>query len=211
MSKIDRVIELFLHHPDAGWLFHELDDVDAKGNCLKLPRNKSVSELTFMDLRQDIVKGKVLPYFPATSGLCFKRDLLRKILPIPEAFTISADSFLRLAATYLSPGLLCPEKFAVHRIHGANLYEFNPNLEFLYGDVNIKASYYLREKFPETKLYANRLYAHAVGRLAGKTSFVRAFQISESRKYILNYLSFTSWLMCFMRILYNYAKAISNK
>ena len=164
-----------------------------------------------MDLRQDIVKGNVLPYFPATSGLCFQRDLLRKILPMPEAFTISADSFLRLAAIYLSPGMFFPENLGVHRIHGANLYEFNPNLKFLYGEVNIKTSYYLRDKFPETKLYANRLYAYAMGSLAGQTNFVRAFQLSESRKYIKNYLSFTSWLTCLTRILYNYARVISNK
>lgn len=206
LNKLNRITELFREHPSAGWIFHTLDDVDLNGYSLKLERNQGVSELLLADFREYILKGQNLPTFPATSGLCFKRDLLSQILPMPEQLKISADNFLRLAAIYLFPGILLPEKLAVHRIHGSNLFEFRPDAEFLHADTNIKTSYYLKERFPQTEIFTNKLYSHAFGKLAG-TSLNKVLQIPETKEYIKNF-SVGSWLRCAPRIIYNYGKAI---
>ncbi len=206
-NKVSRIVELFRQNPGSGWIFHELDDVDTNKHHLEFPINLGVSECVFSDLRENILKGHLLPQFPATSGLCFKRNILKQILPMPEQLLISADNFLRLATIYLSPGLLLPDKLAVHRIHGANLFEFRSDTAFLNAETNIKTSYYLRKQFPETKLFADRLYANAFGMLAGKTSFNRVFEIPESWEYIKNF-SFGAFLKCSARMTYNYAKAV---
>lgn len=207
-QKVSQIVELFLENPNVGWVFHELDDVDSNGRPLKLGRNHSVSEFLLVDYREKMLKGHNLTWFPATSGLCFKRDLLLKVLPMPEQILISADNFLRLASVYSSPGILSPEKLAVHRIHGANLYEFRADTDSIDAEGNIKTSYYLRQRFPETKIFTNRLYSHSVGRIAGKISWSRVFQISESRKYMKNYLSGGAWVTNGARMLYNYIKVI---
>lgn len=206
-DKISQIVDLFNENHDAGWLFHELDDVDSQGNHLELPREKGISELMLANFRENLLKGHLVPMFPATTGLCFKRDVLKQILPMPEELLISADNFLRLAAIYLSPGLLSPDKLAVHRIHGSNLFEFRSDTEFLNAETNIKTSYYLKNKFPETKLYADRLYTHSFGILAGKTTLNRAFKIPETKKYLQKF-SLESWLKCSPRMIYNYAKAV---
>ncbi|MBD2603765.1 glycosyltransferase [Scytonema hofmannii FACHB-248] len=207
LNKLSRIIELFNKHKSAGWIFHTLDDVDVNGHSLEVERNQDVSELLLADFREDILRGQNLPAFPATSGLCFKRDLLSQFLPMPEQFKISADNFLRLAAIYLAPGILLPEKLAVHRIHGSNLFEFRPDAEILHADTNIKTSYYLKERFPQTENFTNKLYSHAFGKLAGKASLNKALQIPETKEYIKNF-SVGSWLRCAPRIIYNYAKAV---
>jgi glycosyltransferase involved in cell wall biosynthesis len=201
-EKITQIVDRFRQNPQAGWVFHELQDVDANGNSLVA--QQTVSENTFVDLRGQLVKGQNLPYFPATSGLCFKRDVLKQILPMPEELLISADNFLRLAAVYTSPGWLSADQLAIHRMHGSNLFEMRPDNAFLRAETNIKTSYYLRKQFPGTKVFTNKLYAYSFGRLAGKTNFHRVFQIPESKEYMTNYISFYSWLSCAPRMTYNY-------
>jgi len=206
-NKVSRIAELFMQNPSTGWIFHDLHDVDTNRHDFEFAINPGVSECVFADLRENILKGHLLPWFPATSGLCFKRNILKQILPMPDQLLISADNFLRLATIYLSPGLLLSDKLAVHRIHGANLFEFRSDTAFLNAETNIKTSYYLKKQFPETKNFADRLYANAFGMLAGKTSFNRVFQIPESWEYIKNF-SLAALLKSSPRIIYNYAKAV---
>ncbi len=200
-EKITQIVDRFSQNPQASWIFHELKDVDANGNSLVT--QQSVPENTFVDLRGHLVKGQNLPYFPATSGLCFKRDVLKQFLPMPEELLISADNFLRLAAVYTSPGYLSADQLAVHRMHGSNLFELRADNAFLHAETNIKTSYYLRKRFPETKVFTNKLYAHSVGRLAGRTNLQRVFQIPESKEY-MRFISPDSWLTCAPRMTYNY-------
>ncbi|WP_017653692.1 glycosyltransferase family 2 protein [Fortiea contorta] len=206
-DKVSVITQLFSENPVIGWIFHELEDVDAKGKSLAVENVHRLSELAYVDFRQSILNGDNLPFLPATSGLCFKRSVLAQILPMPEEILISADNFLRLAAIYLSPGLLLPDQLAVHRIHGSNLFEFRPDTDVINAETNIKTSYYLKDKFPQTKNFANRLYAHSLGKLAGKTSWRRVFQIPESKKYFHKF-SLETWLSCSPRIMYNYAKSV---
>ncbi len=209
-DKLSQITKFFNESPDIGWIFHELDDVDINGSSLPIDRTNFLFEVAYVDFRDQMIKGDNLPFLPATSGLCFKRSVLEQILPMPAEIRISSDNFLRLAAMYLSPGLLLPDKLAVHRIHGSNLFEFSPDVDIINAEINIKTSYYLKERFPQTKNFANRLYAHSLGNLAGKTSWQRVLQIPESRKYLEKF-SLETWFSCSPRIVYNYAKAIKVK
>ncbi|WP_157943288.1 glycosyltransferase [Nostoc sp. CENA543] len=207
VDKVGHIVDIFRQYPAAGWIFHELDDLDQNGNSVERAENQCLSEFKLTNFRDDLLKGNSLCWMPATSGLCFRRNILDKILPMPENMRISADNFLRLAATYLGSGILLPEKLAVHRIHGSNLFEFRPDLEYINAETNIKTSYYLKQKFPETKPFADRLFAHSLGRMVAKDGFAKAYKITESREYI-NQSSWEFWLSCAPRIVYNYAKAV---
>ncbi|MUH01193.1 glycosyltransferase [Scytonema sp. UIC 10036] len=208
LNKVSQIVNLFQKNSELGWIFHELDDVDANGHSLSFRLNQTIHELSLVDFREKMIEGGNLPYLPATSGLCFKRSVLEQILPMPEQLLISADNFLRLATISKSPGLLSPDTIAVHRIHGANLFEFRKDYEYINAATNIKTCYYLRKCFPETKYYTNRLYAHAVGRLIGKTSLTKVLQIPEFKEYIKEYFSLEFGIVGGSRIFYNYLKSL---
>ncbi|KAF3886332.1 MULTISPECIES: glycosyltransferase [Nostocales] len=208
LNKVSQIVELFQKNPELGWIFHELDDVNANGHSLEFRADRSIHKFSLVDFRKKMLEGGNLPYLPATSGLCFKRNVLEQILPMPEQILISADNFLRLATISKSPGLLSPDKVAVHRIHGANLFEFRKDYEYINAATNIKTCYYLRKCFPETKSYTNRLYAHAVGRLIGKTNLTKVLQIPEFKEYIKDYFSLEFGIVGGSRIFYNYLKSI---
>ncbi len=155
-EKIAKIVELFEQYPNAGWIFHDLEDVDTNGLPLKEKRKRRINELKLVDLREVVLKGKKLTYwFTATSGLCFKKSIIEQILPMPEEFCISSDSFVRFGAIYLSPGVLSPDRLAAHRSHGNNLYAFRKDLGVERAKLGIRSAYYLRNKFPETKKFAD--------------------------------------------------------
>jgi Glycosyl transferase family 2 len=208
VDKVSRLIDLLQQHPDCGWIFHELTDVDGIGQVLELHRAAGITELEVADYRQHLLTGQpIATIFPATSGLCFTRSVLQQVLPMPEALRISADNYLRLAAACMAPGLLIPNQFAVHRIHGKNAFEARTDSAFLHAETNIKTSYYLRQRFPQTKPFVDRLFSHAVGWLAGSTKVSQVWTIPESQQYFQDYFSPSVWCKCSPRILYNYVRA----
>lgn len=206
-DKAIRVIEYFSQYPEAGWLFHELNDVDGEGNPLNLGDRSMIRTFASKDFRPEMHRGQHMPFLPATSGLCFRRSILSRIAPVPEALRISADNFLRLAAMSLAPGLLVPDQLAVHRIHGNNLYEQRRDIRYLHAETDLKTSFYLRQLLPEVSPFTDRLFAYALGQLAGRTGLGCASRLPESKAYLMRYLSWQAGLDVMPRMLYNYARS----
>ena len=209
-EKADQVVQQFQKHPDAGWFFHRLKRVDATGQPLN-PESDN-SEVNGFDFRSQILKGQaVRTQFPATSGLCFKREALLQTLPMPEQLRISADNFLRLAAIHQAPGLLSEKQLAVHRIHGSNAYESRKDTAYLHAETNIQTCYYLRKRFPETQAFTDQLLSHSFGQAAGRLGFSKASQIPAANDYLEEFFTAKSWLTYSPRIFYNYAKSLSGR
>ena len=58
---------------------------------------------------------------PPSSGLAYGRDLLNKLLPMPEAdFRICADAWIFLQAPFFSPIIALDEDLACYRLHENN-------------------------------------------------------------------------------------------
>lgn len=181
-DKVARAIELFDKHPGSGWCFHELEEVDQDGQPIKRSRRK-ITNLEVVNLRHILTEGKNFTHwFPATSGLGFRRKILNKILPMSESFTVSADALIRLAAIYLSPGILSPEMLATHRQHGKNLYEFRSDIHIERSKVGIKTAYFLSQLVPETRPFTNKNFIFHTGKLA---EYASLHQISNSPEYAL--------------------------
>jgi glycosyltransferase involved in cell wall biosynthesis len=206
--KARQLVDQLGQHPAAGWWFHELTDVDAAGQVLAQHRAAGITDCQAVDYRHHLLTGQAITtIFPATSGLCFTRQVLQQVLPMPPQLLISADNYLRLAAASLAPGLLIPEPLAVHRIHGKNAFEFRTDTAFLHAETNIKTAYYLRQHFPQTQPFVDRLFSHAIGCLAGSTQVGQVWHIPESQQYFQDYFSPLLWCQYSPRILYNYLKA----
>lgn len=205
-NKVEKVVAAWAKDPNAGWLFHTLQDVDQQGQHLKDGAPLSAGSF---DFRSAMQAGGKLPILPATSGLCFRRDVLSQALPMPERLH---DEYLRLATIFLAPGILCPDSLAVHRIHGGNMFEGRAegqnNTAAIRSKNNIRAAYHLHQRFPQARAYANRLFAHAFGQLLAYWGIGRTLQIAEAKQYIQSYWTVDVWIASVTRTLYNYGKAI---
>ena len=189
-NKVSQVVDIFHKYPDAGWYFHELQDVDKKGFPLKRHHRHRISQFEFVDLRHILLGGKQFSHwFPATSGLCFRRETLEAILPMPDAFKVAADSFLRLSAIYSKSGILSPDLFAVHRQHGENLYDFRDDIHIKRAENGIRSAYYLRQRFPKTYRFSNRQFCFCFGQHIEYTDLIKTIAIPEVRRYLYKEIS----------------------
>ncbi|MCU0549924.1 MAG: glycosyltransferase [Leptolyngbya sp. Prado105] len=148
------------------WCFHPLQVANAEMQPIE-PMFQ-VGELHRLDLRQDVKKGRLkgkLPFaIPATSGLCFTRSLLDKILPMPEAEAILLnDSFLQFAALGIAPGVALDQPLALQRLHSSNAYTQNSQAHQMNAPIRILTASALRDRFPVMKRFANCLYAEGMG------------------------------------------------
>jgi len=125
-TKVAAIVDQFAEHPDSGWLVHRLMHVDNDRNSTSVMElaNFTPPPVISGDYREIARSGKDrnLPWLPATSGICFRRGLLEKILPVPLALRITADNYLKCAGLLTSPLLALEQKLAFQRIHGTNAY-----------------------------------------------------------------------------------------
>ncbi len=206
-NKISQIVEILEKYPNAGWIFHNLEEVDIQGNFLKVNKNRCLANFEYVELQEIMLKGNLLKYwFPATSGLCFKSNILKDVLPMPEQFLISSDSFLRLVTIYLSPGILSPEKFATHRSHGNNLYAFRKNMGAERSKLYIKVAYHLRNKFPETRRFTDSLLANSLVQLINYSSFNEAVDFPEYQDYLKYEPKLISRLRLIIKVISTYTK-----
>lgn len=115
-DKLERVVQWFAGNPSLGLVQHWCQEVGSDGRPLpgRLPRVAPVFR------RDDFLKRRT--YFTGTTGLSFRRDVLRKVGPIPAGLTFCADEYLYTHAVFFSPVGTIQEPLAWRRVHGANLY-----------------------------------------------------------------------------------------
>ena len=91
IDKVDEVVKVFGSESDIGWVFHALGIHEENGQ--KIDRTPEYGTRR-CDYRAAILKGRLKFRTPATSGICFRRDLLKQILPMPAEEGIAlSDSY----------------------------------------------------------------------------------------------------------------------
>ena len=156
-AKVEVVAAYFTANPGPGWLFHNLEHMDAGGR--RSGKGLISKETGLVDLRSSISRhGRIFLPAPATSGLCFRRDLLKLILPMPGAIRITSDNYLKYASLTLSPGLYLNQVLALQRLHGANAYTGRVDLQAR-GSIHCQIAYYLALNIKNSRLFARKLMA----------------------------------------------------
>lgn len=168
-EKVERVLDALLRFPEAGWLVHPLIWRFANGSerlAIRYPRT------AVYDFRQTMrAKGKLGAHFSATSGLIFSRQVLDKILPVPESLRITADNYLKFAAAAVSPVLLFKEPLAVQRIHEHNAYTLRKNT-LVTINLHLEIAKHLSKRLPGLEKFTFRLGSRQVA-LAIKNGLYR--------------------------------------
>lgn len=183
-EKVVEVVNIFEQYQDIGWCFNRLRFVDAKTNTFIKLSSESGSRLC--DFRAHFKNGKLTFSPPATSGLCFKRSLLQRILPMPEIITITSDNYLKVTAVALSKGYFLDKQLSFLRLHNNNNYTARNN-NFAKAKVAILTAYCLRKNWPFLAKPANKLFSRGLG-IAWKIGGVEA----EATQMIKSYISTVS-------------------
>lgn len=183
-EKVAEVVNIFEQYQDIGWCFNRLRFVDAKTNTFIKLSSESGSRLC--DFRAHVKNGKLTFSPPATSGLCFKRSLLQRILPMPEIITITSDNYLKVTAVALSEGYFLDKQLSFLRLHNNNNYTARNN-HFAKAKVAILTAYCLRKNWPFLAKPANKLFSRGLG-IAWKIGGVEA----EATQMIKSYISTVS-------------------
>jgi glycosyltransferase involved in cell wall biosynthesis len=187
-EKVAQVVEVFTSHPEIGWCFHPLKLVNTNTEAvLGVTRafpglNEYIS--TPCDFRTQLKKGKLPFYPPSTSALCFRRSLLKQILPMPETLKQAADRYLTYGTLFLSPGFFLHRELTIQGIHNSNDGTLRQGERFKQRKARnqIAAAYLLRSKFPELVKFTNRLFARGFSYY-----WLNGIEEIEGRKLIGNY------------------------
>ncbi len=208
-EKITEIVKAFTTYTDIDWCFHSLQGVNETLEY-SVDTNDSLAtanEINFYDLKSTFKSGKLkgnLPsIIPATSGLCFTRSFLKKILPMPEAESISlSDNYLKFTAFAICKGLTINKKLSFQRIHGNNAFTLRANKHLVEARIDVTTAYYIRVKFPFLSRYTNKLFAYGLGR------YWRHGGIElDEKKIVKQYLSKASFLEKYgihFRTVFNY-------
>jgi glycosyltransferase involved in cell wall biosynthesis len=121
-DRVERVVEAYRAHPQAEWVWHALLHVD-RPSCRPLLTTPVPKGFTagFKDFRGEVSRGRLPMSVPATSALSWRRDLLRRLMPIPAGIHVH-DNYLKIASLGLGCGVVLSEVLALQGIHGDNVY-----------------------------------------------------------------------------------------
>jgi len=120
-TKLGTVLETFAQHPEIGTIGHGFFQADEEGRAFERLAPEATERLDFTSL-ENIARFLPLRCFFGTSRAIYRRDLLDRILPVPEGIAIEADEYLWTVALSLQPALALPQALTFYRMHGGNLY-----------------------------------------------------------------------------------------
>jgi glycosyltransferase involved in cell wall biosynthesis len=169
-QKIATVVKDFKENSEIDWYFHSLEFFGKNSENSEQEANLNSLDLSGVyDLTSYVKSGKLRGCLPfelsvATSGMCFQRLLLKKILPMPEEIRITSDDYIKYAALGTSKGFISFQTLGRQRIHGNNAYTSSPTIEngVLRAKIQVLTADNLRKKFPQLSRFSDNLVAMSI-------------------------------------------------
>jgi hypothetical protein len=120
-NKISAIVQAFSSHPSVGLVGHSITEVLENG----VTRSELAREAP--EFRIDSVASarlfRLRKSFLGTSRMAFRAELLRRIVPVPEALVFEADEFLFTLGALFSEMIILREPLTFYRLQGQNLYQ----------------------------------------------------------------------------------------
>ena len=120
-TKVSRILQLAAENPTAGMIAHDLQYCGESGQPIDYAKPYIPAEKLVDDRSLVARRGSLSVSLPATSGLCIRRDVLGKLLPMPSEMRVGTDNYMKWIILSLVPVLLSPELLTKQRIHSRNL------------------------------------------------------------------------------------------
>lgn len=206
--KVAEIVKIFTADVEIGWCFHALNFFGDSSQKFESQHNWSSGKY---DLREIIKGGKLRGKMPdinlATSTMCFQRELLAQILPMPEAIRITSDDYIKYLAIGLAPGFVSIAELARQRIHNNNAYTLRTDRDKqkLFAKINILTAYWMKSNFSSiVSKFSNNIFAYAMS-----IYWLNGGIESESQETIDKYLdalTIPEKIEVYARIIFNYMK-----
>ena len=161
-EKVATIVKVFEAHPEIGWCFDRVRKFDhTSGEQSALVPNWEVGRV---DVRRDMSAGTP-PNMPTiTSGISIRREVLSRILPMPEFIRITSDGYIKLSALALAEGWRIADEVTLQRIHGSNLYtDRSSGKKQLMSKTGVLTGISLWERFPGLQRLGTRLFSRNLG------------------------------------------------
>ena len=163
-EKLERVVASLAEVPAAGWLIHPLQHADADLGPLDRPTPHG--ESGYRDVRPALLRGKLRGKLgiagTATSGLCYRRALLARLLPMPED-RLLIDDYIKFAGMALAGGYVLDEPLSLQRIHGENAMTRRPERACAHLATLVATACWWQARIPELSRFADNTFAMATG------------------------------------------------
>ena len=120
-NKLTRALETFAAEPELGFVGH--------GDILVYPDGSRMLHVLREPcrFRANSLEGarlfRVRGSFLGTCRMTVRTEILRRILPVPQALTIQADEYLYTLAAALCDVRILPEPLFYYRIHDSNAFQ----------------------------------------------------------------------------------------
>lgn len=158
-NKAEEIVKILQSSEQLGWCFHSLQLIDQDDRPLSITTTENYPTCEF-DLRSRIQSGRIPPYPPPSSCLCFRRSLLEKILPMPTHKLITNnDYYVKFMAMGLSKGFILGEPLTLQKIHDSNAATLRSDRHHLNARKYIYTGIWVNQEFPEFRKFANKLLA----------------------------------------------------
>lgn len=185
-EKIAEIVNIFKEHQDIGWCFHPLEFFSK--NLINIVQENYTGLSGKYNLcpyiKQGQLKGKMPFGGTATSGICFRRTLLKLILPMPEAINITSDDYIKYTALGLDQGFIILENLAIQRIHDNNAYTLRNDKQKLKAKIQVLTAYWMKNNFPILSKFTNNIFALGIS-IYWRNGGIEA----ECQKLVKSYLS----------------------
>jgi glycosyltransferase involved in cell wall biosynthesis len=193
INKVEKIVDIFVRFPQACWCFHPLRMVDKADTLLSIYPPPPAFYNKIIDFRKQTLSAKHCAWGSATSGLCFRRSLLEKILPLPVAAIYCPDSCLRNVALALEKGFFLNEPLTTMKIHGSNARLSHFPVVFL------SQAVWTRKKFPMLKKMTNKIFARSLGGYQTRKDYDEDYE-KIALIYYANLDSLSEWVSVSMMV-----------
>jgi len=121
-KKLSVIADHFAAHPDVGIVGHGIFEFCSEtGNAVSIVPERPG------EIRLDTVSGgtflRQMMCFFGTSRVAVRRDVLSRVLPIPDSLVVEADEFMSIMSTAYSTAALIQQPLTFYRLHHDNLFQ----------------------------------------------------------------------------------------
>ena len=121
-DKLSVVTEYLAVRPRIGIVGHGIYEVDSRANEASATIPQHVRGISFDTVSDGRFFRQMMCFF-GTSRVTIRRDVLDRVLPIPEPLVIEADEFMSfMSVAYSSAGLI-QRPLTFYRLHADNLFQ----------------------------------------------------------------------------------------
>ena len=168
-EKVATVVEFFQKSPDIGWVFTESAPYQTKiiekstfsTLCCRIRSESRQFNSEEINFQRNVRAGKIPDFAPSTSNLCFSRNVLEKIFPLPEVRGISgmaiSDLYIHTLAIGLSSGYFTQRDLGIYRHHDVNVNSLSfPKRRRKMAEKNMTTGYWIQQNFPEFRKISDK-------------------------------------------------------